>query len=577
MCGIAGIFSKKISKDMEEKCFKMFNLLSHRGPDGEGFYQNPSNIMFHKRLSIIDVKGGKQPIENQRYVLIANGEIYNDPEIRNQNKNYKFVSLSDCESILCVYEKYGINGFNKLRGMFTFVIYDKLTNELILGRDEFGIKPLYFCFQDQAFVYSSEIQSIIKSNILKTNLNNNKIRELLQLQFTTGRNTIFDGVLRLRPGEILILKDFEINNSKIINKFKLKKESDIKQSFEQLENSVLLHQRSDVPYGLFFSGGIDSTLILYLMSLINSNPINCYSIAFETKDEDIITNICNQFNVNLKFVRFDKNDFWNLLPTVAKALDDPIIDYATVPTYKLAQVAKNDLKVVLTGEGGDEIFGGYGRYRSSTRAFFKKEIFKNGAFKKFQYFNKNLYGWDFDIKQQKIRYANHRITDLQKNQLVDFDNWLPNDLLTKLDRCLMINGLEGRTPLVDKKVFQNFFFIKDNLKIHDGLGKYFVRKFLSKKLKFYNAFEKKKGFTVPITKWIPEKSKILEMILPRVSCLNYLFSKKEISRLCKMVKYNSKASIPIWHLTFFALWYIANVENRRTDGNTFEVLADNAK
>tara|TARA_B100000989_G_scaffold183466_1_gene138069 strand:+ start:71 stop:1804 length:1734 start_codon:yes stop_codon:yes gene_type:complete len=575
MCGIAGIFSKTINKNMEEKCLKMFDLLSHRGPDGEGFFKNPNNIMYHKRLSIIDIKGGKQPIENQRYVLIANGEIYNDLEIRNQNKNYKFISHSDCESILCVYENFGINGFKKLRGMFAFAIYDKITNELILGRDVFGIKPLFFCYQDQTFIYSSEIQSILKSNTFKAKLNKNKIKELLQLQFTTGRNTIFDGILRLRPGEILTLKDYRIKNSKILDKQISKKNLNIQKSLEELESSVLMHQRSDVPYGLFFSGGIDSTLILYLMSLVNSNPINCYSIVFEPVDRNIIKNICSQFNVNLKFVNFEKNDFWNLLPIVANALDDPIIDYATVPTYKLAQVAKNDVKVVLSGEGGDEIFGGYGRYRASMRTFFKKEIFTNGAFKKFKYFNNKLSGWDFEIKQCKIRNMNQKITKLQKTQLIDFENWLPNDLLTKLDRCLMANGLEGRTPLVDKDIFQKFFLMKDNLKIKNGLGKHFLREFLNKRLKFYNAFEKKKGFTVPIRDWIPEKSKILEKILPRVSCLNSLFSKKEIAGLCKTLKYDAKASIPVWHLIFFALWYIANVENRKIDGNTFEVLSDN--
>ena len=139
----------------------------------------------------------------------------------------------------------------------------------------------------------------------------------------------------------------------------------------------------------------------------------------------------------------------------------------------------------------------------------------------------------------------------------------------------MANGLEGRTPLIDKNIFQKFFLINDNLKIKNGLGKYFLREFLDKKLKFYKAFEKKKGFTVPIKKWIPEKSKILEKILPRVSCLNELFSKIEIARLCKMLKYNAKASIPVWHLIFFALWYIANVEKRKINGNTFEVLSDN--
>ena len=348
MCGIAGISSKTIDKEFEEKCKTMASFLNHRGPDESGFFKDSNNLMFHKRLSIVDLHGGKQPIENENYVLIVNGEIYNDTEIRKENNDYDFKTMSDSESILCVYEKYGIDGFKKLRGMYAFAIYEKKVNKIILGRDQFGIKPLYFHSSKNKFIYSSEIQSLIRSGLIKSDLDTNKIKELLQIQFNTGRETVFNDILRLRPGEILTVVDFNIISSKIFKKFdKEKKFRPTKKNIhEELEKSVLIHQRSDVPYGLFFSGGLDSTLILYFMSLVNSNPINCYSVVFENekKQKEKLKEITDHFNSNLTCINFNETDFWSLLPEVARVMDDPVIDYAVVPTYKLAQEAKKKIK-----------------------------------------------------------------------------------------------------------------------------------------------------------------------------------------------------------------------------------------
>ena len=579
MCGIGGVSSKKISLITEEKILKMKRYLVHRGPDDEGHYKSNKIIMIHTRLAIIDIKGGVQPIENSDYTLTANGEIYNDLEIRKENEKYKYQTGSDSESIISVYDNFGIDGFKKLRGMFAFALFDKKKEELIIGRDPFGIKPIYFCIKDGSFIYSSEPQSIIKSKLFNPNIGVNKVKELLQLQFCSGRETIFKGIYRLRPGEILIIKDGNISESHIFQKTDSLKKTIINDDdiLEKLQESVSLHQRSDVPYGLFFSGGIDSTIVLYLMSLINKS-VNSYSIIFPGQEHEKknIENICKNFKSSIKFIEFNENDFWELIPQTAKFFDDPVIDYAVLPTFKLAREAKKDLKVVLTGEGGDELFGGYGRYRSSLRKFFfNKKSFHKGVFSKIEELSHYFLGWNYSIEEVRSRINGLDFSELQKVQLLDFQEWLPNDLLIKLDRCLMAHGLEGRTPLIDTKLFANFFLFPDHKKINKGLGKYFIRDFLNHKIPFYDSFKKKSGFTVPLKSWMPKMYIELSRVLPKMECLKNIFPSDKIKDLCLSMKYNENAIIPVWRLTFYALWFIANIENKNVDGNTIDVLNEN--
>ena len=580
MCGIGGVSSKKISLITQKKILKMNKYLAHRGPDDEGYFKSANKIiMIHTRLAIIDIEGGAQPIENSDYTLTANGEIYNDIEIRKENKKYKYQTGSDSESIISVYNNFGIDGFKKLRGMFAFALFDKKKEELIIGRDPFGIKPIYFCINDGSFIYSSEPQAIVKSKLFKPIIDENRVKELLQLQFCSGRETIFKGIYRLRPGEVLIIKDGKISESHIVNKTKSLKKNIINDDdiLEKLKESVSLHQRSDVPYGLFFSGGIDSTIVLYLMSLINTS-VNSYSIIFpgQENEKKNIEGLCKKFKSSINFIEFNENDFWELIPQTAKFFDDPVIDYAILPTFKLAREAKKDLKVILTGEGGDELFGGYGRYRSSMRKFFfKKRSFHKGIFSKIEELSHYFTGWNYSIEEVRSKINNLEFSELQKVQLLDFQEWLPNDLLIKLDRCLMAHGLEGRTPLIDTKLFSNFFLFPDNKKINKGLGKYFIRDFLNNKIPFYDSFKKKSGFTVPLKLWLPKMCVELSRVLPKMECLKNIFPSEKIKDLCISMKYNENAIIPVWRLTFYALWFIANMENKNVDGNTIDVLNEN--
>tara|TARA_B100000989_G_scaffold298746_1_gene289562 strand:+ start:11579 stop:13333 length:1755 start_codon:yes stop_codon:yes gene_type:complete len=581
MCGFLGIFSSKISIDKEKKLKKAIQLLSHRGPDEEGSFKNENTILLHKRLSIIDLKGGKQPIENNDCVLVSNGEIYNDVLLRKQILDYRYKTGSDCESILAVYIKYGINGFKKLRGMYAFAIYDKKKKKMILGRDPFGIKPLYFNLKNKECLFSSEIQPILKSRNHQIKLKRKKIIELLQIQYNSGRNTIFKGILRVRPGETIIL-DSKINIEKSVIFEKSKNFwIDVPHKTKHLEkvllDSVRVHQRSDVPFGLFFSGGIDSTIILYLMSKISKKKIISYSIIFEENNEpnEIIKlkEIATRCNSEIHFINFSENDFWNILPQALKANDDPILDYAIVPTFKLAQVAKKDVKVILSGEGGDEIFAGYGRHRKIMRPFLNKSSFINSEMDKVDFLKKKFKGWDFDLNFYKTFNMNLDMTPLQRLQLFDCEEWLPNNLLIKLDRCLMANNLEGRTPFIDLDVFKNFFGINDKLKVKKGLGKFLLRSFLQTNMSSYNFLEKKRGFTVPINNWIPRKSDELSDLLPKNKLLQKILKTSEIRTMCIRSKRDKKFIVPVWRLLCLSIWYQVHFDNAIPSNNTFNILS----
>ena len=498
MCGIAGFSYIKPDKKISKRFFNTERYLSHRGPENTGFFKNPHLDLIHTRLSIVDIKGGNQPIQNKRYVLVANGEIYNDPEIRKKNRTYKFVTNSDSESILALYERNGIDGLKLLRGMYAFIIYDKKRDEVIIGRDEFGIKPLYFSLMKNGIAFCSETKPIVSLKKSIPNINVWKLFEYMQLQYSSGTETLYEGIQRVAPGQILVIKRGKIIKS-FLSSFTQKKKSindaELIASLDKsLRESVSSHLRSDVPYCIFFSGGIDSMLLLHYVHQLKKENVTAYSISFDEDTSKSLEKITQTYNVDLVKVKFSEDDFWNWIFLAAEKIDEPVADYAILPTLKLASIASKKYKVALTGEGGDELFGGYGRYKKSQRVLFgKKDYLPKGAFndvlgsKKFQ-------NWEYELKNLNSFFLKNKVTRLQSFQLFDYYNWLPNNLLVKLDRCLMTFSMEGRTPFIDKKLFNKLFYISDKEKIYNGVSKFYIRKFLNSNIQNYNFFEKKKRF-----------------------------------------------------------------------------------
>lgn len=581
MCGIAGLMNADTAPD-EGVLDRLANALGHRGPDGRGRYVSGTVGFVQNRLSIIDLEGGKQPIlDSEGRAIIANGEVYNYLELKSDMPEQSFATGSDCEPPLHLYAHQGTGFARSLRGMYAMAIHDPAQDRLVLARDPFGIKPLYLTESHPGLAFASEPQALIAAGLAQPEINPRARAELLQMQFSTGTDTIFKGIRRLAPGETAVVENGCIQESRILPALPAggPESGDLAPLLDELDDilteSVELHQRSDVPYGMFLSGGIDSSVVLALMARLNPRGVLAFTAGFPgTKAHDErahareLARITGAQHVE---VEFTEADFWALLPQVAAAMDDPAADYACLPTFKLATEARKQVKVILSGEGGDELFGGYGRYRHAMRPWpFAKPMRRKGTFDGLDVLRHGItHGWrDGIAKAERVEaLTNH--SKLQQAQAVDCADWLPNDLLTKADRCLMANGIEGRVPFLDPVVAAFAFRLPDHLKVRKGLGKWLLRKWLETALPAARPFDKKRGFTVPVGEWIAQSPHIGTLVAQHPG----------IAEICRpgqveaLFRSGGKdTGFACWTLLFYALWHNRHVQGRRPSGDIFSEL-----
>ena len=584
MCGIAGIMMKDGSSPDNKILDSFIKTLSHRGPDGDGKHIATNIGLIQTRLAIIDLETGDQPLYDKNGVaLVGNGEIYNYLEIKQDLSEYDFQTKSDCECALALYNMHGVDYAKYLRGMFALAIHDPAAGQLVISRDPFGIKPLYYIENDEYFAFASEAQALIKSGLVNAKIDNHHRNELLQLQFTCRSGTIYQGISRLLPGETIIIKAGHIVERKKIPALptgspeKITEQDAMQRLDKALYDSVKIHQRSDVPYGLFLSGGIDSSVLLAIMAELNNHPVIAFTAGFSnstTHDErDHARMLAKSVNAEHHEIEFGEDDFWQILPKVAAIMDDPAADYAILPTWKLAKEASKDLKVVLCGEGGDELLAGYGRYRSVMRPWWLggRTMRHRGCFDGLNILRDDSKAWRDAILAQEVVSDSDGRNILQIAQAIDCADWLSNDLLIKLDRCLMAHGLEGRTPFLDIEVAKASFLLPDNLKINKRLGKWILRKWLNKKMPQAKAFEKKRGFSVPVGQWINNDGNRVGKLLANLESI------KEIAHPDKVIylfnNLGKRQSFAAWSLLFYALWHRANIEGiDPKDGNLFDIL-----
>ncbi|WP_142847319.1 asparagine synthase (glutamine-hydrolyzing) [Telmatospirillum sp. J64-1] len=582
MCGIAGFMALDGKPVAEGTAGSLAQALGHRGPDGQGSHVNGDVVLVHTRLAIIDLETGDQPfLAEDGTALVANGEIYNDPELRASLPDIRFRSRSDCEPPLHLYRRAGPDFVSRLRGMYALALHDVPQGRLILARDPFGIKPLYYAETPAGFAFASEPQALLRSGLVEPRLRRDKLGELLQLQFTTGPDSIFDSIRRVLPGETIV-----VEKGRVVARRRLDAlppgvpeeigEAEALRRFDTiLTDSVGHHQRADVPYGMFLSGGIDSSVLLALMARLNPTPVLAYTAGFSgtaAHDErDHARELARITGARHVEVDFGERDFWTLLPQVAAALDDPAADYATLPTFKLAQVARQDVKVVLSGEGGDELFGGYGRYRSAIRPWpLARRMRRRGTFDGLDVLREAPRGWRDGIAAAERAQAETGRSRLQAVQAVDCADWLPNDLLIKLDRCLMAHGVEGRVPFLDLEVARFAFRLPDRLKLQGKLGKWIVRKWLETALPEAKPFSRKRGFTVPVGEWIAARPE-LGPLLASQPAIAEICKPGRVEALCQEAA--GKTGFAAWSLLFYALWHRHHVEGRPGGGDVFDALA----
>ena len=564
---------------------KLVGALTHRGPDGFGRYVSGAVGLVQTRLAIIDLATGDQPFhEPGGAALVANGEIYNYLELRAELQGVNFATQSDCELPLHLYRRLGLGYTAKLRGMYAIAIHDPEADRLILSRDPFGIKPLYYVETAEGFAFASEPAVLIRAGLAKASVDPQRRNELLQLQFTTGRDTALAGIRRVLPGETLVISQGRIVERHRQEALPQGKPYDIDEATALarldavLEDSVRMHQRSDVPYGMFLSGGVDSSAILSLMARLNTRPVLAYTAGFpETgvRDErDHARKVAHALGARHVEVEFTESDFWTLLPEIAAAMDDPAADYAILPTYKLAREAKREVKVILCGEGGDELFGGYGRYRSVMRPWWRggRTLRARGALERLGVLRVDLAGWRDGIAAAEATEATAGRTRVQVAQAVDFADWMPHDLLTKLDRCLMAHGVEGRTPFLDPEVAKFAFRLPDNLKIRKGVGKWLLRRWLDAQLPEADAFSRKRGFTVPVARWIAHRGGALGPLVAASPAIAEICLPGRVEKLFREADDKHKG-FAAWILLFYALWHRVHVQGLAPSGDVFESLA----
>ena len=584
MCGIAGIMVPD-GKSPDASILEAFaRALGHRGPDGEGKYLAGAVAMVQTRLAVIDLKSGDQPIyETGGSALIANAEIYNYLELRATLGGIPQSTQSDCEPPLHLYCRDGLSFAELLRGMYAIAIHDPVKARLVLSRDPFGIKPLYYVETDDYFAFASEPQALLAAGAAVPELAPEHRNELLQLQFTSGRSTIFKGINRVLPGETLVVRGGRIveRRRRLALPAGGPKKCGIDEGLSKLdaalEDSVRLHQRSDVPYGLFLSGGIDSSTILALMSRLNERPVKAYTAGFSgtavADERDHARVLAKTVGAEFHAINFTDTDFWSLLPEIASTMDDPAADYAILPTYKLAREAARDLKVIISGEGGDELFGGYGRYRSALRPWWQggRMMRARGIVEGLGILRDESASWRDAIAAAEVTATKPMRSRLQIAQAADITDWLPNDLLTKLDRCLMAHGVEGRTPFLDTQVAEAVFRLPDSLKIHRQHGKWILRRWLDRIMPSAGAFERKRGFTVPVGEWIFKQGANLGPLVAANPAIAEACHPNQVVALYKST--NKRARLAGWVLLFYSLWHLRHVQGRLPEGDVFDVLS----
>ncbi|CAM4236475.1 asparagine synthase (glutamine-hydrolyzing) [Lederbergia lenta] len=624
MCGFIGCIHDQAleNKAVDQGLFKQMNqLITHRGPDDEGYFVD-NHIQFgFRRLSIIDIESGQQPLayENERYWIIFNGEIYNFIELREElvKAGMEFQTASDTEVIIALYSQVKEKVVDRLRGMFAFVIWDKEKQELFGARDQFGIKPFFYKEEENRTLFSSEKKSILLATE-EQNINYEALQQYMTYQFVPEPDTLTVGIKKLEPGHYFTKKIGE--PMKIVRYWQAsfqqiqKSEADIvKEIQDVLIDSVKLHMRSDVPVGSFLSGGIDSSIIASIAKQFHPN-IKTFSVGFERNgfsEIDVAKETADKLGLeNISYV-ITPEEYMKELPKIMWYMDDPLADPACVPLYFVAREARKHVKVVLSGEGADELFGGYNIYREpqSLEVFNKipevgksllrglakalpegvrgKSFIERGVTPMEERYIGNAKMFSEEEKRKLLARYNEDIHYLDitkplyedtvgydpvdRMQYIDIHTWMRGDILLKADRVTMAHSLELRVPFLDKEVFNIASKIPTSLKIADGTTKYVLRKAAKGIVPDHVLDRKKLGFPVPIRHWLKDEMHDWVKDIIKNSETDHILNKRYILKLhedhCQGKMDHSRK---IWTALVFMIWHAVYVEEKYDFQNEYK-------
>lgn len=615
MCGFTGI----ISKSQRDKISDMTSAIIHRGPDGEGFYQDDNIALGHRRLSIIDLDGGKQPISNEsgQLQLVCNGEIYNSPQLRSRliDKGHQFKTSTDVEVILHLYEDYGEDCVKYLRGMFAFAIWDVKNRKLFLAKDHMGQKPLFFAQAGDDFLFASEVKAILAAKLVKTEPNMNAFWHYMSLRFIPDQYTLFEGINKLPHASTLMWENNKIKIKKywepsFTDKLHASEEAVEEELNEILYDSVKMHLLSDVQVGSFLSGGIDSSMITAMIAEISGEKFPTFSIGVEEQNFNELPYarmVSEKYGLDAK-EKIVKADLIHLMPSMIYHLDEPSDPFG-VGVFLVSKEASEHVKVVLSGDGGDENFAGYDRFAGQRLVdyycilpeWFRKQIMRRminlvpesygykSLAQKASWVNEmsfydrgeryahsmsflrftpdakeNLFNHDFrkkivddDSVGMILRYFNAENADdlVDRMLFTDLMTRMPDHLLSIVDRMSMAHSLESRPPLMDHKVIEFAASIPASMKLKGKSLKHILKKVASRYLPNELIYRKKQGFSFPIGVWL------------RTDLKNFVHNLFEQSRFVELGYFNKSYldQIVNEHMEGkvdhnFRLWILINME-----------------
>ena len=621
MCGITGIFDTKGKRSIDRDLLtRMNNSQIHRGPDQDGLHIEEGVGLGHRRLSIIDLSSGRQPLYNEddSVVVVYNGEIYNFPELMEQlqSAGHTFRTRCDTEVIVHAWEQWGEDCVQKFRGMFAFAIWDKNKNTLFLVRDRLGIKPLYYSvLPDGQLVFGSELKSLMVHPQLGQEIDPLAVEDYFTFGYVPEPKTIFENTFKLSPGHTLTIKhgqQIPAQKEYWDVPFSLLPEMDEQEVSEELvrrlREAVDIRLVSEVPLGAFLSGGVDSSAVVAMMAGLNDSAVNTCSISFgdpKFNEASYAKQVAEQYQTNHRVEQVDPDDF-DLVGKLGQLYDEPYADSSAMPTYRLCELARKNVTVALSGDGGDENFAGYRRYLWHSREDRIRSMLPSGIRKPIFGILGNVYpkaDWAprvfrakttfeamardtcqgymhgvslFGDKQRRFLFDDKFTNQLQGYnavevfrhhakraptdhpmslvQYLDFKTYLAGDILTKVDRASMAHSLEVRVPLLDHKFVEWISGLSPQMKRKSSEGKYIFKKALEPYLSQDILYRKKMGFGVPLASWFrgPLKQRVNDAVLGEKLASTGIFNPKYLQHLVDQHQSGARDySAPIWSLLMF--------------------------
>jgi asparagine synthase (glutamine-hydrolysing) len=611
MCGIAGLLTLGGKPVLQDEVEAMCDAMVHRGPNDAGYYTSPEAVLGMRRLSIIDIDGGHQPVHNEDRTVwvVFNGEVYNFKTLRTslERQGHRFYTDTDTEVIVHLYEQYGESCVDRMRGMFAFAVWDERRKQLLIARDRLGIKPLFYTTVDGRFAFGSELKVILQLPEVERKLNWASVNHLFSAMTTPGDESIINGVHKLRPGHLLTASarhgirvrhywdvEFDPDYTKTEQYF-------TERLRDLLEESVRLRLIADVPLGAFLSGGVDSSAVVATMARISSGPVKTFSIGFPDKDYnelDYARQVARKFGTDHHELIVDPNVL-SIIEDLPWFLDEPFGDSSAIPTYMVSKLAAENVTVVLSGDGGDELFAGYDKYvkeRTERKlekipaqvrhtAGFIGRLMREGmkgrnflrhlAFEGAErYFDTNILFREVEkvsmfqdeayehIQKEDRRspwfafLRNGRMHWLSALQYMDIKGYLPNDILTKVDRMSMAHSIEARVPLLDHKFVEFAATIPPELKLKGKTTKYIFKKAMEGILPNEVLYRPKRGFAIPLGRWFRGQLSLYvrDLLLSRTSLSRGLFRKSYIERLIELNDRGRPLDLQLWTMITFELW-----------------------